>query len=342
MYFQSLQALTCIFSLVIFFHHISYIKGDGAIFAAGGDMGVAFFFILSGFVMSQGYFKKETNSGNNESIIKFIIKRLSKIYPLHVLCLVGAIILKSSISIHDICNLLLLQSWIPAKEWYFSGNAVGWCLSDFLFFYAIFPFICSIIKSWRTKFITIYFAVCIIYACFIIPIIPPHLQDGIIYISPLTRLLDFIFGILLWKLLQPYIYTYISQAKCHFLMIVTLTALIITTLIWYACPSPYNLSILWWPSIGLLLLYAVSVNHKLLTLTPLVKFGDVSFSFYLIHVLNIQYFDIILTKLNIVLVPLVRIFTILVLTVALSFFIHYLFVIPVERFIRSKISRVGS
>ena len=139
-----------------------------------------------------------------------------------------------------------------------------------------------------------------------------------------------------------YIYTYISQAKCHFLMIVTLTALIITTLIWYACPSPYNLSILWWPSIGLLLLYAVSVNHKLLTLTPLVKFGDVSFSFYLIHVLNIQYFDIILTKLNIVLVPLVRIFTILVLTVALSFFIHYLFVIPVERFIRSKISRVGS
>ena len=97
-------------------------------------MGVSFFFILSGFLMSQGYMTKVTTDINRFNLPRFIVKRLSKLYPLHIICLISSIILKVSINRYDISNLLLLQSWIPFKEWYFSGNAVGWCLSDFLFF----------------------------------------------------------------------------------------------------------------------------------------------------------------------------------------------------------------
>lgn len=332
MKFLSLQSLRGIFALVIFFHHFSY-KGDGVMFAAGGDMGVAFFFILSGFVLSQGYFNREIKEANT---VKFVVKRLSKIYPLHILCLIGSILLKASINLQDLSNVFLLQSWIPLKQWYFSGNSVGWCLSDFLFFYGLFPFICKFYKSRRSAFLKLYTAILTIYIILVIPSIPSQFQEGIIYISPLTRLFDFIFGIILWKFSKSLKFR-VLRSNLHMGLFDVIISIVVTTIIWYEFPTPYNLSILWWPSLALVILYSVSTSNKLITLPPLAKFGDVSFSFYLIHVLNIKYLDIIFRKLNVFMTPSVRLISILSLTVIFSFLLHRYFVIPVEKIIRNKL-----
>ena len=50
---ETLQSLRFIFIMMIFMSHFAY-RGIGP-FDAGGDCGVAFFFMLSGFVVSLGY-----------------------------------------------------------------------------------------------------------------------------------------------------------------------------------------------------------------------------------------------------------------------------------------------
>ena len=336
MYYSSLQVLRGIFALVIFFHHFSFDIGGEGLFGAGGDMGVAFFFILSGFVMSQGYMKKETSSKSHESLFRFIVKRLSKIYPLHVVCLVIAILLRGTLIKPDLANLLLLQSWIPDPNWYFSGNAVGWCLSDFLFFYAVFPFFCKVIKKNYRLFLYSFF-ICLAFYIFIIPFIPYDYWDGIIYINPLTRLLDFLFGIILWEWLKNSGKSSLDSLSPLLAALAVLVVLAFTTIVWYVFPSAYNLSLLWWPSLALLLIYSVTAGSKILSIGPLVRFGDVSFSFYLIHVLCINFLLIIFDRYQILLNPGLELGLILALTVILSFIVHSLFVIPMEKLIRKRI-----
>ena len=197
----SLQSLRFIFAVMIFLHHFT-IDGEG-LFYAGGPAGVSFFMILSGFVMSVGYGEKVQKSS---FIYKtFLYKRLIRVYPLHLLCLFGVIFLSfSSLSLLEcvklLPNLMLLQSWIPLSSYYFSGNGVSWCLSCMLFFYIIFPFLIrGFQKCTNTTLWMLGLAIIIIYS-FILYVLPNGGTHPLLYISPLFRVIDFILGILLYKL----------------------------------------------------------------------------------------------------------------------------------------------
>ena len=133
----SLQSWRFIFALMIFLHHFP-VNGKG-LFEAGGSCGVSFFLILSGFVMAAGYGDKVLSP--SFSFGNYMIKRGARIYPLHLLCFLVALVLAYKnidgfYLLKLLPNLLLLQSWIPIQGIYFSGNAVSWCLSDLVFFYA--------------------------------------------------------------------------------------------------------------------------------------------------------------------------------------------------------------
>ena len=79
----SLQSLRGIFAIMIFLHHFP-INGKGW-FDAGGPCGVDFFLILSGFVLCVGYENKVLSSDFHYR--HFIFKRLIRVYPLHIFCL---------------------------------------------------------------------------------------------------------------------------------------------------------------------------------------------------------------------------------------------------------------
>lgn len=333
MYFKSLQTFRGIFALMIFFHHFNFRQPNGGgMFSVGGDFGVAFFFILSGFVLSQSFHQKEPLSLRRTTILNFILKRISKIYPLHVLCFFIANYLQLPSSIIDWSNLFLLQSWVPIKKWYFSGNAVGWCLSDFLFFYALFPYVSYLYVKYKQKFIKWFCALVCIYIL-IIPLIPTKLEDGLIYINPLSRSLDFIFGIVI-----SWIYNQIKGISNFISLIDVLTVSALSIAIWYIYPSKYNLSLLWWPSVALILLYSVTTYNRFLSFRPFVKFGDVSFSFYLIHVLAKKGFDIVLKDLGLTFIdPHIRLIIILTLTIFAAFIVHKYYVLPIEKYIRKHL-----
>lgn len=260
-----------------------------------GSCGVSFFLILSGFVMSLGYEKKVVSG--NFNTLEYLQRRTIRVYPLHILCLITWLLLHFS---YIDCiehaaiigtNLLLIQSWIPIKDVYFSCNAVSWCLSDLLFFYAIFPLIVKILSS-RYKWI---FSMALFIVYFIILFFLKEEQlHAFIYISPIFRLTDFVIGILLFKFVN-YFKPIIQQYTVSTLMktIIELSAVLVviaSIIFYYDVNIRFSLASWYWlPSAVMIVVFSLfergGAISKLLTTKPLVKLGDASFTFYLIHTL---------------------------------------------------------
>ena len=81
---SSLQALRFIFALFIFFQHFPIRNEEPrALLDGAGYMGVSFFLVLSGFVMSLGYAEKV--KGPDFKWGTFMKKRLVRLWPLHLL-----------------------------------------------------------------------------------------------------------------------------------------------------------------------------------------------------------------------------------------------------------------
>ena len=139
----SLQALRFIFALFIFAEHFPISQDAPHLLHGAGAMGVSFFIVLSGFVMSIGYEKRVQEPAFQWK--DFMFKRLIRLWPLHLLCLVAWVILAygawGSSAIHPLPllgNALLLQ-WLPIEH--IEGNSVAWCLSVLVIFYAVYPFV---------------------------------------------------------------------------------------------------------------------------------------------------------------------------------------------------------
>lgn len=189
---ETLQSLRFIFIMMIFMSHFAY-RGIGP-FDAGGDCGVAFFFMLSGFVVSLGYGRQIREGSFRYG--RFLRKRFCKLYPLHLLCLLfWFIVSKSAVDGHVVLNLLLLQSWIPDNEYYFSCNSVSWFLSCLVFCYILFPWAYKhVSKGCATVVLAVYVIICLLT--------PYKDVNAILYVNPLVRFVDFYIGMLLCRIYE--------------------------------------------------------------------------------------------------------------------------------------------
>ncbi|KVM61836.1 acyltransferase [Burkholderia ubonensis] len=112
------------------------------LFSEGGWIGVSFFFVLSGFVITW-------SARPDDTVGSFIFRRVLKIYPNHfatwalTMILFGASVTPASIWLP---NLLLVHAWIPKDEVYLGVNGPSWSLCCELFFYVLFPFLLIYIK----------------------------------------------------------------------------------------------------------------------------------------------------------------------------------------------------
>lgn len=92
-------------------------------------------------------------------------------------------------------NAVLLQTWVPIQKWYFSFNWVSWYLANTMFFAVVFPFIFKWIAGASPKGKGLIAA--LIAIIYVMVVIPEEKYHAILYISPYTRLSDFVFGIYL-------------------------------------------------------------------------------------------------------------------------------------------------
>ena len=268
----TLQSLRFIFVMMIFMSHFDYRDIRG--FDAGGDCGVAFFFILSGFVCSLGYGRRIREGAFRYG--DFIWKRLKKLYPLHLLCLLFFLLVsQTTLDMKVMTNALLLQSWVPDPEWYFSCNKVSWFMSSLLFCYVVFPFVYRHLSRYLTL------AVLLVYAA-ICWLIPYDQVSAVLYVFPLVRFVDFYLGMLLCRL-----YERKPGMDVRSWMEVLLVVLLFVALTVYPFMDAKlrNAPLFWLVLLPLILVFAQEsgVVSRLLKSRPMLFLGSLTMPLFLTH-----------------------------------------------------------
>lgn len=118
---------------------------------AHGNLGVDFFFLLSGFILSYSYV--ETDGSLRGSRRAFWVARIARIYPIYIIGLLIDVVpnLVRQNDVHarilaGITSPLLLQAWVPGISDAVSWNQPGWTLSNEAFFYLLFPFLLPLLS----------------------------------------------------------------------------------------------------------------------------------------------------------------------------------------------------
>ena len=327
-----------IFILMIFFHHVDLLPG-------GGSIGVAFFFLLGGFAMTLGYSEKVVAPTFNYG--KYLWKRVFKFYPIHWVLLFGFCILNylcsAPLGIKTfIPNFLLLQSFIPNKDFFYSYNSPSWYLCDTLFFVALFPFIIRGIYRLKDSLWLKVLTILLVSAYVAAQIVVPEEQSlAILYINPFARFFDYVAGILasLWLLRWTEKEKQVNRLAMYGLL--ALSVILIICAFQLDGSVRKHAPVLWIPMLGLLLSTSIislrGGGISLLRSKPLVSFGEVSFAFYMVHSLVINVVKVAFFKLGIS-SEIAMVCTALVLSVILSYLATYYFVQPVSLLLNKKLS----
>lgn len=148
---DTLTGMRAIAAGLVFLDHVPGLlsgrlaRGEARI-GGQGAIGVTFFFALSGFVLTW-------SARDGDTPRAFFRRRFARIVPAYTVACVAGIVLTvvflgGSFDWGPVsASLLLLQSWVPSKHYYFSYNGVGWSLSDEAFFYLLFPSVIPALRS---------------------------------------------------------------------------------------------------------------------------------------------------------------------------------------------------
>ncbi|MGV9804496.1 acyltransferase family protein [Micromonospora chersina] len=287
----SLTGLRWIAALLVFAFHVGTMRivaepGVGAALGrafALGLSGVEFFFILSGFVLVWSY-------RNGEPRRTFLRRRLAKIYPNHLVTFALALAVASWFADPvapwaAIGNLLLVQAWIPLDGYFYSVNNVSWSLSCELAFYLCLPLVLPWLRRARAGAL---WAVVVAVPLLILALWPAQLlvpeesRWWFTQIFPVTRSLEFWMGAAAAELLRRGRWRGPNLAAASLLFVAT-----------WVVATQWIRAEFWAALLAaayLLVITAAADADVRGRRTPwrsraMVWLGEVSFAFYLVHVL---------------------------------------------------------
>lgn len=294
---NSLTSLRFFAALGVFLHHFHFfdktinrgLQQAYTIFFEG-FVGVTFFYILSGFIISYSYQLQADKRPYSSK--EFLYNRFARLYPVHILTLLIALLVYFGLSNFPainveqlLANILLIQSAIPDQAFFFSFNGVAWSISVELFFYLAFAF-CFVKLTTRTLvFIGVVFFVVISYLIQG-PLAEHPLRGWIFYINPAFRVIDFVVGILLYRIYASGKFN-INNRWASALEFLALLGLAV-----FAYIGISQVDIVWrydifyiFPMAIVVYVFAhgLGVLSKLISNGLIVLLGEASFSLYMIH-----------------------------------------------------------
>lgn len=287
----SLTGMRWCAAFVVFAYHVrnfEYFGGETGrivdwIFGSG-TVGVSFFFILSGFILAWSH-------RPGQGAVGFWRRRLARIYPVHLVTAALALVLaftlvpglRPSGFPEAAANVLLVGAWKP--QWWQTLNPVSWSLVCEAFFYAAFPALYAVLRRFGSRHLVVLMAVSAAIVVFLpwaklhysLDWDPAHL--------PLTRFPEFVLGAAAGRLVQigawrgPGVPT-------------SLALLLIGYWLTRHVPDPYAYAACTLAGMVCLIPAAALAD---LNGTPswwrhrwLVRLGEWSFAFYMIHLLVLR------------------------------------------------------
>jgi peptidoglycan/LPS O-acetylase OafA/YrhL len=212
-----------------------------------------------------------------------------------------------------LANLLMLQAWIPVRDYYYSINAVSWSISDeFLFYLSFIVLIRPWRGGWRSKlFLGATLVLLSIALGEVIqkshPAAPLELcHEYLPYVNPLCRIFEFILGMSIADLWLRWRQTIFSAGPVGITLIEVLALLLVIANIIMiphlvqALPADQKPSALatWLlysdgaPLFGVLIFVLAlqkGAVSKLLAKPLFVWLGEISYSIYLVHMTFLRY-----------------------------------------------------
>lgn len=298
---NTLQSLRGVFAVMVFLSHFAINQAGDRVFYNGGPMAVEYFIVLSGFVLCAGY--EKSIDRKRISYKDFILKRLIRIYPLHLVCLLLWIIVNFQhtdyLASVIIPNLFLIQAWFPDMNIFYGCNTPSWCLSALLFCYLMFPLLIRFYESKPKMFVAVWGVLMMFYVDFLARGCDG--SDGLqelwlTRVIPSTRLLDFMLGMLLWQLFSSVRQRKftdrlrsLSYGAKTLLECLPVALYIIATCFASGLSVPWLSQSVWWlPTIVCILTFSLldkagGALSRLFDSRALLVFGNASFCFYLLH-----------------------------------------------------------
>ena len=254
------------------------------------NVGVSYFFILSGFVMIVAY-----NNKDKIYFAEYLKNRLARIYPIYLLALLLFLIaffvenLSNKIHISDLLlNISMLQAWVPSKA--LSLNYPSWSLSVEMLFYISFPLLYNFFyKKSNLKNIAIWIVLFWIVTQIFFHLVVQMKVVEIPYFSvldlkyhPVFHFNEFLIGNLLGLF---YVQKLLGREKNYLTLILFLLLALVLLLKFRFGLNFHNglLSVVFAP---LILFISLSTDKltKIFTNPSLIFLGEISFGIYILQV----------------------------------------------------------
>ena len=330
---ETLQSLRIVFSLTVMLAHFSYAGIEGH----STGVGPMFFMLMTGVVMSRSYGPK-MKSGNFR-FGSYLLRRFFKFYPLHLLCLVAVLLIRhKTLTTADylsiLPNALLLQSWIPIESYYFSMNGVSWYLSDLLLFLLLFPLLYRWIGQLTGKALACSALLLLTGYVGYVSLLQTDNLNYWLYIFPPVRLLDFIWGMMLWRCYE--LHPTWGRFRLSTIVELLLAVLVVLTIVLYPLHERWHVALIhWFILIPLVLVFMQGDQYggwlsRFLKTRTMVWLGGLTLDTYLLHQLL---FAILLnnaSKYDVELPYAVMLVLCLAVVVLVSWLTHRFFVTPVN------------
>ncbi|MGW4091758.1 acyltransferase family protein [Nocardia sp. NPDC004750] len=261
-----------------------------------GFLGVSFFFVLSGFVLTWSW-----KPGSSK--LQFIRRRVVKIFPNHLTLWVASMVLfAAAITPWKawLPNLFLIHAWFPQNYINAGVNTPSWTLSCELLFYVLFPFLIPVVLRIESKYLwycaaAMVAGICVIVllTVFVIPssekseLTPiPVLQLWFGYLFPPSRLFEFFLGVFVARIVQ--------EGRW---IRVPLWASLATVVAGYvvAMYTPFYVGFVLATAVPLALLIGSAAQSDLdgasrfLSSRLMVRLGEISFAFYICQGVTLFY-----------------------------------------------------
>ncbi|WP_110944179.1 acyltransferase family protein [Streptomyces niger] len=303
----SLTGMRFVAAALVFVSHVAgnRIFADGQtnnwffdLFNPAGWLGVGFFFILSGFVLTWSAREGDTVTG-------FWRRRLAKIFPNHLVTWLAGFLLMAVTgevlnAFYVIPSAFLVHTWIPRMDALTGTNGPSWSLCCELVFYLAFPFVHRLVRKIRPARLWAWaigvVAAIAAWAGFVYVALPkepeiiwapmPFWHFFAIYNPPPVRMLDFLLGMLLAQVVISGRWIRIGWPTAIAGMVAGYAAMVVV-------PPEFGMMAVTAAPLGLLIAKAaaadIEAGRSPFRGRVMIWLGEVSFAFYMVHYLVLHF-----------------------------------------------------